>query len=69
MDAANSLSVLKKNTKSEKIPVSSQRLGPILSFTLANNQLRLSLYQLPAESQTHRLSCVGQEFTIAFAGQ
>jgi len=32
-----------------------------------NNQLRLSLYLLPAESQTHRLSCAGQEFTIAFA--
>jgi hypothetical protein len=32
-----------------------------------NSQLRLSLYQLPAESQTYKLSRPEQELTIAFA--
>jgi len=34
-----------------------------------NNQLRLSLCQLPAESQNHKLYCARQEFTIVFARQ
>jgi len=35
----------------------------------ANNQLRLSLWRLPAESQAYKLSCAEQELTIAFARQ
>jgi len=34
-----------------------------------NSQMRLSLCQLPAESQTYKLCCDGQEFTVAFTRQ
>jgi len=45
------------------------KVGGNVIVQFANNQLRLSLYQLPAESRTHKLSCASQEFTILFGRQ
>ena len=48
------------------------KFGGNLIVHSAANQLRLSLYHLSAEPQTHsdvRRDCAGDEFTIVFARQ